>query len=51
MSFIRMKAIATAVLRNYQIQVVEGHAISLCLAIVLHMKDGLKVKVSKRSNA
>lgn len=49
MSLIQMKAIATAVLSNYRLEVVESHIVSPCLAVVLHMKHGLKVKVSKRS--
>ncbi|CAJ1946611.1 unnamed protein product [Sphenostylis stenocarpa] len=48
LSFIQMKIVATSVLRNYQIQVVEGFVARPSLSVVLLMKDGLKVKITKR---
>ncbi|KAL4601866.1 hypothetical protein ACB092_10G012700 [Castanea dentata] len=50
LTFFQMKTIATAILWNYRIQMVEGHPISPCLSVMLHMKHGLKVRVSKRSD-
>ncbi|KAK2665990.1 hypothetical protein Ddye_004564 [Dipteronia dyeriana] len=48
MSFIQMKIIAVSLIWNYHVQLVQGHPISPKNSIVLHMKDGLKVKVTKR---
>ena len=48
-SFTQMKMIATAIIRNYHIHVVEGHPISPSISVVLHMKHGLKVRLSKRN--
>ncbi|XP_040986481.1 alkane hydroxylase MAH1-like [Juglans microcarpa x Juglans regia] len=49
LTFFQMKTIVPAILWNYRIQVVEGHPISPLLSVMLHMKHGLKVRVSKRS--
>ncbi|XP_057750678.1 alkane hydroxylase MAH1-like [Arachis stenosperma] len=48
-SFIQMKIIAIALLWNFQFQVVEGHDVCPSVSVVLHMKHGLKVNVTKRS--
>lgn len=48
MSFTQMKIVAAFVLWNYRIEVVEGHPIAPNVSVVLHMKYGLKVKVSRR---
>ena len=48
-SFTQMKMITTAIIRNYHIHVVEGHPISPSISVVLHMKHGLKVRLSKRN--
>ncbi|XP_061375341.1 alkane hydroxylase MAH1-like [Gastrolobium bilobum] len=48
MSFIQMKIVATAILCNYHIHVMEGHVATPSLSIVLLMKHGLKVKITKR---
>ncbi|KAM3686542.1 hypothetical protein ACB098_10G009800 [Castanea mollissima] len=49
LTFFQMKTIVTAILWNYHVQVVEGNPIFPCLSVMLHMKHGLKVRVSKRS--
>jgi len=49
MSFTEIKMIAAAMLWNYRIQLAEGHAISPRVSVVLHMKHGLKVTLTKRS--
>ncbi|XP_042969955.1 alkane hydroxylase MAH1-like [Carya illinoinensis] len=49
MSFIQMKMVASTLIWNYHVQVVEGHPVSPSISIILHMKHGLKVKLSKRS--
>ncbi|MED6136010.1 hypothetical protein PIB30_051987 [Stylosanthes scabra] len=47
-SFIQMKIVAIALLQNFQFEVMEGHDVRPCLSVILHMKHGLKVKVTKR---
>ena len=47
-SFIQMKIIASAIIWNYRVQVVEGHLVSPTISIILHMKHGLKVRINKR---
>jgi cytochrome P450 len=49
MAFIQMKIVATAILWNYHVQVVEGHPVLPSVSVVLHMKHGLKVRITKRS--
>ncbi|KAG2380910.1 Alkane hydroxylase [Vigna angularis] len=48
-SFTEMKMIAAAILWNYHIHLVDGHAISPRVSVILHMKHGLKVTLTKRS--
>nr|POF06133.1 alkane hydroxylase mah1 [Quercus suber] len=47
-TFIQMKIIASAILWNYSVQVVEGHLVSPSISVILHMKHGLKVRIRKR---
>ncbi|KAL7088301.1 hypothetical protein ACP275_13G119600 [Erythranthe tilingii] len=46
MSFIQMKIVAAAIVSRFKIQVARGHSITPSTSIILHMKHGLKVKVS-----
>ncbi|TKY50478.1 Alkane hydroxylase MAH1 [Spatholobus suberectus] len=48
LSFFQIKMVAAAILRNYRVQLVEGYVATPSLSIVLLMKDGLKVKITKR---
>ncbi|CAK9174984.1 unnamed protein product [Ilex paraguariensis] len=48
MSFIQMKIVAATMIYRYHIQLVEGHPISPSDSVILHMKHGLKVRVTKR---
>lgn len=48
MAFTQMKVAAAAVLYNFCITVVEGHVVAPKLSIILHMKNGLMVKVDNR---
>ncbi|XP_061370975.1 alkane hydroxylase MAH1-like [Gastrolobium bilobum] len=48
LSFVQMKMVATNILCNYHIKPVEGHLATPNLSIVLLMKHGLKVKISRR---
>ncbi|XP_065879218.1 alkane hydroxylase MAH1-like [Euphorbia lathyris] len=50
LTFIQMKAIASAVISNYCFQVVRTYPAKPTPSIVLYMKDGLEVRVSKRHN-
>ncbi|CAL9103414.1 unnamed protein product [Musa acuminata var. zebrina] len=51
MAFIHMKTVAAAMLRNFRFEVVEGHVVEPKLSIILHMKNGLMVKVCKRERS
>ncbi|KAG8386622.1 hypothetical protein BUALT_Bualt03G0167600 [Buddleja alternifolia] len=46
MSFIQMKIVAAAIISRFKIEVLEGNPVSPSTSVVLHMKHGLKVKVS-----
>lgn len=48
LAFIQIKMVAAFILSNYRVQVVEGFVATPSLSIVLLMKDGLKVKITKR---
>ncbi|KAI4332135.1 hypothetical protein L6164_017069 [Bauhinia variegata] len=48
MSFVEMKMVASAILWNYHVQVVEGHPVYPSLSIGLFMKHGLEVRITKR---
>ncbi|CAL5186280.1 unnamed protein product [Lathyrus oleraceus] len=50
LSFIQIKMVAVAILCRYHIQVVKGHIPTPNLSIVLLMKNGLKVRITKRQN-
>ncbi|CAJ2674154.1 unnamed protein product [Trifolium pratense] len=47
-SFVQMKMVAAAMLWNFCLQVVDGHSVTPRISILLRMKHGLNVKVSKR---
>ncbi|KAK4439578.1 Alkane hydroxylase MAH1 [Sesamum alatum] len=46
MSFTQMKIVAAATISRFKIQVAEGHPVCASSSVILHMKHGLKVKVS-----
>ena len=48
MAFVQMKTVAAAVLWNFAVEVVPGHVVEPKLSIILHMKNGLAVKVRRR---
>ncbi|VVB15794.1 unnamed protein product [Arabis nemorensis] len=48
LSFLQMKTVAVEIIQNYDITIAEGHKIEQVPSMVLHMKHGLKVIVSKR---
>ncbi|KAK3419124.1 hypothetical protein EUGRSUZ_H04849 [Eucalyptus grandis] len=47
-AFTQMKMIAAVVIHNYEVHVVEGHPMRPSNSIVLHMKQGLRVKLARR---
>ncbi|XP_062209831.1 noroxomaritidine synthase-like [Phragmites australis] len=49
MAFVQMKTAAAAVLWNFAVEVVPGHVVEPKLSIILHMKNGLAVRVRRRN--
>ncbi|XP_059452591.1 alkane hydroxylase MAH1-like [Corylus avellana] len=49
MTFIQMKIVASSIIWNYRLQVVEGHPVLPSISFILHMKYGLKVRVTRRA--
>ncbi|KAJ0040271.1 hypothetical protein Pint_26949 [Pistacia integerrima] len=47
-AFTQMKAVAAAIIHNYNVQVVEGQRHSPNVSIILHMSSGLKMRVLNR---
>ncbi|XP_021850062.2 alkane hydroxylase MAH1-like [Spinacia oleracea] len=47
MAFTQMKIIATTIIQNYVIQVVEEHPVIPNISIILHMKYGFKVRIRR----
>ncbi|KAL6970090.1 hypothetical protein U1Q18_029795, partial [Sarracenia purpurea var. burkii] len=48
MSFTQMKVAVASVIYNYNIRVVEGHVVAPDASMILHMKDGLMVRITNR---
>ncbi|KAK7316474.1 hypothetical protein VNO77_35532 [Canavalia gladiata] len=48
LSLVQLKMVAIAILQNYSVQVVEGHVATPSLSIILLMKGGFKVRITKR---
>ncbi|KAG0488463.1 hypothetical protein HPP92_007274 [Vanilla planifolia] len=47
-AFTQLKTVAAAVLKEFRVVVVEGHVVAPAASIILHMRNGLKVKVTRR---
>ncbi|PIN13097.1 Cytochrome P450 CYP4/CYP19/CYP26 subfamily [Handroanthus impetiginosus] len=47
--FFQMKMVAATIIYHYNIQLVEGHAVSPRDSVILQAKQGLRVKLSKRN--
>ncbi|KAL3728844.1 hypothetical protein ACJRO7_033431 [Eucalyptus globulus] len=47
-AFTQIKMVAATVIHNYEVHVVEDHPVRPSNSIILHMKHGLKVKVTRR---
>jgi cytochrome P450 len=50
MAFVQMKTVAAAVLWNFAVELVPGHVVEPKLSIILHMKNGLAVRVRRRDD-
>ncbi|KAG2543619.1 noroxomaritidine synthase-like [Panicum virgatum] len=50
MAFVQMKTAAAAVVWNFAVELVPGHAVEPKLSIILHMKNGLAVRVRRRDD-
>ncbi|VAH73642.1 unnamed protein product [Triticum turgidum subsp. durum] len=50
LAFTQMKAVVAAVLPRFRVEVAPGAVVKPKLSIILHMKDGLKVRVYKRQD-
>ncbi|KAH7681876.1 Cytochrome P450 E-class group I protein [Dioscorea alata] len=48
MAFTQMKATAAAIISNFHVEILKGHVARPKLSIILHMKDGLMVRLRKR---
>ncbi|GKD91174.1 alkane hydroxylase MAH1-like protein [Tanacetum coccineum] len=47
-AFTQMKAIGATIFHNYNFEIVKGHIVAPNVSVILYMKDGLKVRVSRR---
>ncbi|KAI3431105.1 uncharacterized protein J3R85_008028 [Psidium guajava] len=47
-AFAQMKTVAATVIHYYKVHVVEGHPVRPSNSIILHMKHGLRVKLTRR---
>lgn len=47
-AFAQMKAVAATMIHNFQVSIVQGHCVAPNCSVILYMRDGLKVRVTKR---
>ncbi|ESQ53202.1 hypothetical protein EUTSA_v10026828mg [Eutrema salsugineum] len=47
-ALMQMKSVAVKIIQNYEMKIVEGQTIEPAPSVILHMKHGFKVTVSKR---
>lgn len=50
LAYLQMKSVASAILRNYHVRLVEGHKVEYKLSLTLFMKYGLRVTLHPRVN-
>nr|XP_045090401.1 noroxomaritidine synthase-like [Aegilops tauschii subsp. strangulata] len=48
MAFVQLKAVAAAVVRNFEVEAVPGHVVQPKISIVLHMKNGFTARIKRR---
>ncbi|KAE8803255.1 cytochrome P450 [Hordeum vulgare] len=49
MAFVQLKAVAAAVVRNFEVEAVPGHVVEPKISIILHMKNGFKARIKTRA--
>lgn len=49
-AFAQMKTVAAALIWNFDVEVVEGHIVEPKVSIILHVKNGLMVKLKERKH-
>ncbi|CAN4106792.1 unnamed protein product [Withania somnifera] len=47
-AFTQMKAVAAAIIYNYQVELVKGHPVKPNASIILYMRYGFKVRINRR---
>ncbi|XAR73282.1 hypothetical protein NMG60_11007199 [Bertholletia excelsa] len=47
-AFTQMKAVAAAIIHNYDVRVVQGHPVEPNVSIILYMKHGFMAKITRR---
>nr|XP_016441758.1 PREDICTED: alkane hydroxylase MAH1-like [Nicotiana tabacum] len=47
-AFTQMKAVAAAIIHNYQVEVIKGHKVYPNVSIILYMQHGFKASIKKR---
>ncbi|CAN4090049.1 unnamed protein product [Withania somnifera] len=47
-AFTQMKAVAAAIIHNYQVELVKGHPVKPNASIILYMRYGFKVRINRR---
>ncbi|XP_016441474.2 alkane hydroxylase MAH1-like [Nicotiana tabacum] len=47
-AFTQMKAVAAAIIHNYQVEVIKGHKVYPNVSIILYMQHGFKARIKKR---
>ncbi|OVA14189.1 Cytochrome P450 [Macleaya cordata] len=50
MAFTQMKSVAAAIIFNFRVEVVEGQVVQPKPSLVLHTKNGLRVRIKERVN-
>ncbi|KAF7033052.1 hypothetical protein CFC21_044177 [Triticum aestivum] len=48
MAVVQLKAVAAAVVRNFEVDFVAGHVIEPKISVILHMKNGFKARIKRR---
>ncbi|CAN4106490.1 unnamed protein product [Withania somnifera] len=47
-AFTQMKAVAAAIIHNYQVEVIKGHKVCPNVSIILYMRHGFRARIKKR---
>ncbi|KAJ8513427.1 hypothetical protein OPV22_003861 [Ensete ventricosum] len=49
-AFTQMKTVVAAMVYNFHVEVLQGHVVEPKLSIILHMKNGLRVRIKRRTH-